>query len=129
MRIILFDGECSLCSGSVQFILKRDPKRYFQFASLQSDIGQKLLRQYSLPLNLDSLILIEDGKPFMESTAALKVCCYLKGAWKLLRGLLIIPAPIRDIIYKIIARNRYKWFGKKECSLLPLPEWKDRFLE
>ncbi|WP_042455499.1 thiol-disulfide oxidoreductase DCC family protein [Neobacillus dielmonensis] len=128
-RIILFDGVCNLCTGSVQFILKRDPNGSFQFASLQGDMGQKLLKQYNLPTSLNSFLLIEDGKPFMESTAALRVCLHLKGAWKLLGALLLIPRPIRDLLYKIIARNRYKWFGKRESCMLPLPEWKNRFLE
>lgn len=128
-RIILFDGVCNFCNSSVQFIIKRDPKVHFKFASLQGEIGQQLLNQHGLNSKMDSFVLIEDDNIFFESTAALRVCRKLKGGWKLLAGLFIVPSPLRNSIYKIIAKNRYKWFGKKDSCMLPRPEWRNRFLD
>lgn len=128
-RIILFDGVCNLCNSSVQFILKRDRKGQFGFASLQGEVGQKLIHKFGLNPDINSFVLIENEKVYLESTAALKVCKGLTGGWKLFAAFLIIPRPIRDVVYKIIANNRYKWFGKKESCMLPLPEWKNRFLD
>ncbi|MED4206472.1 thiol-disulfide oxidoreductase DCC family protein [Neobacillus mesonae] len=128
-RIILFDGVCNFCNSSVQFIIKRDPKGHFKFASLQGEIGQQLLNQHGLNSKMDSFVLIEDDNIFFESTAALRVCRKLKGGWKLLSGLFIVPSPLRNSIYKIIAKNRYKWFGKKDSCMLPRPEWRNRFLD
>lgn len=128
-RIILFDGVCNLCNSSVQFILKRDRKGQFGFASLQGEVGQKLIHKFGLNPDINSFVLIENEKVYLESTAALKVCKGLTGGWKLFTAFLIIPRPIRDVVYKIIANNRYKWFGKKESCMLPLPEWKNRFLD
>ncbi|WP_066398252.1 thiol-disulfide oxidoreductase DCC family protein [Neobacillus mesonae] len=128
-RIILFDGVCNFCNSSVQFIIKRDPKGHFKFASLQGEIGQQLLNQHGLNSKMDSFVLIEDDNIFFESTAALRVCRKLKGGWKLLAGLFIVPSPLRNSIYKIIAKNRYKWFGKKDSCMLPRPEWRNRFLD
>ncbi|MFZ7943293.1 MULTISPECIES: thiol-disulfide oxidoreductase DCC family protein [Bacillaceae] len=128
-RIILFDGICNLCNSSVQFIIKRDPKAKFKFASLQGQSGQELLEKYGLKTNLNSFIFIENEKIHMKSSAALRVGKQLNGAWKLVSIFFIIPPIIRDTLYNIIAKNRYKWFGKKETCLLPSPEWKNRFLE
>ncbi|MDF2858739.1 MAG: thiol-disulfide oxidoreductase family protein [Neobacillus sp.] len=128
-RIILFDGVCNLCNSSVQFIIKRDQLAKFQFASLQSEIGQKLLRKYDYNQDLNSFILIEDEKIYIKSSAALRVCMNLNGLWKYLSIFRIIPPSIRDYIYEIIAKNRYKWFGKQETCMIPTPEMKQRFLE
>lgn len=128
-RIILFDGVCNLCNSSVQFILKRDPEGMFHFASLQGEVGQKLVQKFGLRHDLNSFILIENEEIYLESTAALKVCKGLTGPWKLLAAFIVVPRPVRDMVYKTIAKNRYKWFGKKESCLLPLPQWKDRFLD
>lgn len=127
--IILFDGVCNLCNGSVKFILKRDRDGYFTFASLQGVAGQKLLLKYGLPADINSLVFIEDERIFVKSSAALKVCRHLKGFWPLLTIFRMIPPSIRDIFYDILANNRYKWFGKQESCLLPSQKWKDRFLE
>ena len=126
--IVLFDGECNFCDGSVQFIIKRDAAGYFKFASLQSPVGQALLKQYNIPTNLDSFILIEDGRVYSKSTAGLKVCRHLDGPWKLCYAARVIPAPIRNLVYNLIAKNRYKWFGKMEVCMLPTPEQRKRFL-
>jgi predicted DCC family thiol-disulfide oxidoreductase YuxK len=127
-KIVLFDGECHFCDQSVQFIIKRDPNANFKFASLQSDIGRQIIRDYSIPLHIDSLVLIEDKQFYIKSTAALRICKKLKGVWKIGVFFLLIPTPIRDLVYDLIAKNRYKWFGKKEVCEIPSPEIKKRFL-
>lgn len=127
-RIILFDGECNFCDQSVQFIIKRDLKRRFKFALLQSDIGRELLNKYDAPEDIDSFVLIDDNKCYFKSSAALRVCKNLKGAWKIPCVLLVVPKPIRDFFYGIIAKNRYKWFGKNESCMLPSSEERKRFL-
>lgn len=127
--IILFDGVCNLCNGSVQFILLRDKKDSFRFASLQSDFGQELLTKYNLPTNdFNSFLVIENGKVYKKSTGALRVARRLNAAWPLLFGFIIIPAFLRNAIYDLIAKNRYRWFGKKAECMLPRPEWKQKFL-
>jgi predicted DCC family thiol-disulfide oxidoreductase YuxK len=128
-RIILFDGVCNLCNSSVQFILKRDPNGYYKFASLQGECGQRLLKKHGLNTNLNSFVLIEDEKVYVKSSAALRVCSKLIGAWKMLSIFQILPPFFRDLIYDVVATNRYKWFGKRDSCMLPLPEWKQRFLE
>jgi predicted DCC family thiol-disulfide oxidoreductase YuxK len=127
--VVLFDGVCNLCSGSVQFILKRDRKKKFRFASLQSNSGQGFLQQLSLPAdNFNSFVLLENNKVYTRSTGALRICKLLGGGWGLLYAFIMVPRFIRDGIYNIIARNRYKWFGKKEECWLPTPELQERFL-
>jgi len=127
--VILFDGVCNLCSGSVQFILKRDKEKRFLFASLQSAYGQNLLKQFNLPAdNFNSFILYQDGNIFSKSTGALKMFQQLKG-WRWVKIFWVVPKFIRDAVYNVIANNRYKWFGKKEECWLPTLELKARFLE
>ncbi len=127
--IVLFDGVCNLCSGAVQFIIRRDPEGRFRFASLQSPLGEELLARFGIdPGLLDSVILVEGDRWSKESDAALRVARGLGGAWKALAVLRVIPRPIRDAVYRLIARNRYRWFGKKESCWLPTPELRERFL-
>lgn len=126
--IILFDGECNLCNSSVQFIIKRDSKSYFQFASFQGEVGKKLIEQHHIQ-DTDSFILIENNIPYYRSTAVLRVCKNLNKAWKLLSVFRIVPRPIRDFMYNRIANNRYKWFGRQESCMLPTPELRSRFLD
>lgn len=128
MSIILFDGECQLCDYSVQFIIKRDLNRHFKFASLQSDKGKKLLAQANAPQSIDSLTVITDGKYLRKSSAALFICKKLTGWWRFLYFFKIIPKPIRDRLYEVIASHRIKWFGEKTNCLLPSPEERSRFL-
>jgi predicted DCC family thiol-disulfide oxidoreductase YuxK len=128
--IILFDGVCNFCNASVQFILKRDPKGYFQFASQQSEAGQKLMKRYGLDREKnDSIFLIEGGEAYSHSTAAIRIAKHLKGSWKLLYNLIYIPRFLRDFGYDLIAKYRYRIFGKRESCMVPKPEWKERFLE
>ncbi|MEP6466538.1 MAG: thiol-disulfide oxidoreductase DCC family protein [Parafilimonas sp.] len=128
--IILFDGVCNLCTGSVQYVIKHDAKRIFRFASLQSSFAQKLLSTHNLPVHdFNSFILFEKNKFYTRSTAALLVAKKLKGSIKLFYVFIIVPKFIRDAVYKIIAKNRYKWFGKKNECWIPTPELKNLFLD
>jgi predicted DCC family thiol-disulfide oxidoreductase YuxK len=129
-RIVFFDGVCNLCNRSVQFIIRRDKKNKFRFASLQGKAGQAFLRRSNLPASAyNSFILTEDDKVFTRSTATLRVARNLPGAWKLLYAFIIVPPFIRDAVYNWIARNRYKWFGKKDECMIPSPGMKERFLD
>lgn len=128
VKIILFDGHCHFCSSTVQFIVKRDPNAHFKFAPLQSDVGKKLKKALHIPASDDSFILIQQNQHDTQSTAALKVAKYLSGGWKLFYIFIIIPRPIRNFIYRIIAKNRYKWFGKRDACFIPTEEIRQRFL-
>lgn len=127
-KIVLFDGECNFCNKSVQFIIKRDPTYYFKFASLQSNIGKKLLREYDIPSHIDSIVLIDNNRAYLESSAALRICKYLQGLWKIFYIFIIIPPPLRNFFYKTLAKLRYKWVSKENNCLLPTQEDKKRFL-
>lgn len=128
--IILFDGVCNLCAWAVRFIIERDPRGVFRFASLQSAAGQELMRKHGLnPSQLDSFVLVENDRAYSESTAALRVARRLSGAWPLFYGAMVLPRFVRDPLYKFIARNRYRWFGKKDSCLIPTPELRARFLD
>ena len=124
----MFDGECNFCDASVQFIIERDPEAYFRFAALQSEAGVELKKKYQISDQIDSFILIENGQVYKYSDGALKVCKHLKGLWKSLYLLKVVPRPIRNRVYKYIAKNRYRWFGKKEECMIPSPEVRERFL-
>jgi predicted DCC family thiol-disulfide oxidoreductase YuxK len=127
--VILFDGVCNFCNGAVNFTIKRDKRKTIKFAPLQSDTGKALLQQYGLPENdLRSFLFIENGKIYNRSTAALKVCRYLKNLWPLCYGLIVVPAFIRNAVYDFIAKNRYKWFGQKEECMIPDADTRARFL-
>ncbi|WP_058308121.1 thiol-disulfide oxidoreductase DCC family protein [Gracilibacillus massiliensis] len=128
-RIILFDGVCNFCSSSVQFIIKRDPNQKFQFASLQSDVGQQLISNYNVPKDIDSLVLIEGNRYYTKSTAALRIAKSLHRLYPLVSIFLLIPKIVRDRVYQIIAKNRYRWFGKKEHCMLPSPKDRERFID
>ncbi|MFJ7827288.1 thiol-disulfide oxidoreductase DCC family protein [Psychrobacillus sp. NPDC096623] len=126
--IILFDGECNFCDASVQFIIKRDPKGYFQFAAQQSEIGEELKRQYAIPEAMDSLVVVDQHKVYNSSDAALHITKHLSGLWGFLYVLKLVPKRLRDIVYKFVAKNRYAWFGKKDSCSIPSPEIRNRFL-
>jgi predicted DCC family thiol-disulfide oxidoreductase YuxK len=128
--VILFDGECNLCSGSVQFIIKHDPKHFFRFASLQSGFGQQVLEKYHLPAAaLGSFILLEKDIIYTKSAGALRVVKKLNRAWPLLYAFIIIPPFIRNALYDFVARNRYHWFGKKDVCWVPSPELSSLFID
>lgn len=128
--ILLFDGVCNLCNGTVQFVIERDPKAKVKFASLQSQFAKQQFQSHGIANNyLDSIVLLEAGKVFVKSTAALKLSRHMNGLWPLLQLLLIIPRPIRDVVYDWIARNRYGWFGKQGSCWIPTPALRGRFIE
>ena len=128
-KIILFDGVCNLCNGAVTFIIKRDKKDVFKFAALQSEIGRELISKFNIDTSkVDSIILIDGEKHYEKSSAALRIAKYLSGAYPLLFGFMVVPKFIRNAVYDYIARNRYKWFGKKESCMIPTAKLKDKFL-
>ena len=128
--IVLFDGVCNLCNGAVQFIINRDPQGRFSFASLQSAAGQARLREFGLSTEaFDTFVLLEGGNAYTRSTAALRIARQLPGAWRLLYALMIVPRPIRDWVYGLVARNRYRLFGRQDSCMMPTPELKAKFLE
>ena len=126
---ILFDGVCNFCDRSVNFIIKRDRNNRLLFAPLQSHAGRELAEQYGFQNDyLGSMVFVENGKAYTRSTAALRIAAYLGGAWPLLKILLLVPRFIRDAAYNLIARNRYKWFGKKETCMVPGPAIRAKFI-
>lgn len=129
-NILLFDGVCNLCNSIVRFTIKRDPKGKFKFASLQSESGQALLKQFGLPINdFDSFVFISNDQYFLKSSAGLHVLKELGGLWKLFYAFIIFPRPLRDFVYNIIAKTRYKIFGKRDICMVPTPTLMERFLE
>lgn len=126
---ILFDGVCNLCSSFVLFTIKRDPRALFKFASLQSEEGEKLQREFGIdPDNIKTIILVEDDKFYIKSDAALRIFKRLSGIWPFMYYFIYIPKPVRDFVYDLVANNRYRWFGKKSECMMPTPDLKKRFL-
>ncbi len=129
-HILLFDGICNLCISVVNFTIKRDAKEKFKFAALQSESGQELLKRFGLSTNdFDSFVFISGEKYFIKSSAGLHVLKELGGVWLLFYALIIFPRPIRDFIYGIVAKTRYRIFGKRDTCIIPTPEVKRRFLQ
>lgn len=130
-KILLFDGVCNLCNESVLKIIRYDNKDIFRFVSLQSDFGQQITNHLGIDTSkIDSVILYEPGVSYeIKSTAALNVMFEFGGIWKLTRVFGYLPEGFRNFIYDYIARNRYKWFGKKEQCMIPTPELKSKFLD
>ena len=127
--IILFDGICNFCNSSVNFIIKRDKKNYFKFSPLQSEYSKIILKQNNFPLeNFESIILFENNKIYQKSTAALRIAKQLSGLWKLSYMFIIFPSFISDFFYDIIAKKRYKYFGKRELCMIPDEKVKGKFL-
>jgi predicted DCC family thiol-disulfide oxidoreductase YuxK len=127
--IILFDGVCNFCNSTVNFIIRHDPNGYFKFAALQSEAGEKLLKEYRIDATkLDTLILIENGIVYTHSTAVLKIFQKLEGWYPILYDFTIIPLFIRDFLYHLFAKYRYKIFGKQETCHIPTKEELSRFL-
>lgn len=129
-KIILFDGVCNLCNSSVQFVIKRDKNKQFRYASLQSELGEKLLAERNIdPNQIDSIILIDPNVAYyIKSSAALEISKKLSGLWPLMSLFLFLPTGFRDFVYDFIAKNRYKWFGKQESCMLPTKEQQALFL-
>lgn len=127
--ILLFDGICNYCNSWVNFAIRNDKKAVLRFAPLQSATGHRLREQFGIPPETDSVIMIDNGKCYLYSDAALRMAKYLRWPARALYALIIVPRFLREFIYKLIARNRYKWFGKKETCMIPSPQVRDRFLE
>ena len=129
-QLVLFDGVCNFCNSSVLKIIKKDKKNIFLFASLQSEIGEEITTHFNINTKkLDSIILVESKTKFYsKSSAALKIINHFGGLWKLFSISWILPVSFRDFFYDYIAKNRYKWFGKKESCMIPTPEIKSKFI-
>lgn len=127
-RIIFFDGVCSLCNGFIDFILKRDQQQAFQFSSLQSEFALKTVPEHHQ--GLDTVVLLDQGKVYTSSTAVLRILFELGGLWNVFAMLAsIVPTTLRDIVYRFVAKNRYRLFGKKNSCRIPTPAEKNRFIE
>lgn len=126
--IVLYDSECRFCNYSIDFIMNRDPNRYFHFAHLSSDTGKQLINNLKIPSNIDSLILINGNQFYTESTAVLKISKKLNKAWPLFYPLIIVPKYFRDPLYRLIANNRYNLFGKAKSCKIPNSQDRKRFL-
>lgn len=129
-KLILFDGVCNLCNNSVQYVIKKDKKNTYLFAPLQGDIGQQIINTFDVDTaKTDSILLYTNGKLYSKSTAALKVAATLGFPTNMLSIFLIVPPFIRNWVYDFIAKNRYKWYGRKDACMIPTPELKSKFME
>lgn len=130
-EIIFFDGVCNLCNGAVNFIIDRDRKKHFFFASLQSDLAREKLQHSKVDVSkLDSIVLMKkNGELKEKSSAVLHIARHLSGGWPLLYVFMILPVFLRDLVYDFIAANRYKWFGRRDECRIPTPELRQRFLD
>lgn len=127
--VLLFDGVCNLCNGSVQFIIKHDKKALFRFASLQSTVGGYYLKQYGLPPEQrDTVVLIYNNIAYTQSDAVLQIAYLLGGWWQYARYLRFLPLAWRNWAYCVVAKNRYRWFGEKAQCMIPNPDIKERFI-
>jgi len=127
---VLFDGECNLCNATVQFIIRHDRKGVFRFASLQGAYGSSLLATLGMPyITPDTFLLQADGRVYLRSEAAVRTLRRLGLPWSLSYVFMILPTGLRDAVYEYVARNRYRWFGKRDTCYLPTPELRARFLD
>jgi predicted DCC family thiol-disulfide oxidoreductase YuxK len=127
--IVLFDGVCNVCDRLARFVIAHDPHARLRLAALQSDAGRRLLRAHGLREDdLDTFVLIENGRALVRSTAALRLMTLLGPPWSLLAAFRIVPRPLRDRVYDRVARNRYRWWGKRETCMVPTPDVRSRFL-
>jgi|ERR1700722_11125420 predicted DCC family thiol-disulfide oxidoreductase YuxK len=131
LPVLVFDGVCVLCSRSVQFVLRHNSTQQFHFATTQSETGRRLMLAHGFDPNRPaSVLLIENDAVFLESSAAIRVLRSFGGGWKILAALIwTVPRPLRDALYRAIAKRRYRWFGKRESCYLPTPENRSRFLD
>jgi predicted DCC family thiol-disulfide oxidoreductase YuxK len=128
-NVVLFDGVCNVCSSTVNFIIDRDRRGRFKFASLQSEAGRRLCKEYGIPLELDSMALVQNGKAYVESDAVLRIAKELDGAWPVVFSLALLPKSLRNRAYRYFASHRYEWFGKTEMCRVPTADILQRFLE
>ena len=129
-EIVLFDGVCNFCEASVNFIIKHDRRARFRFTPLQSEVGGEIQRRYNLdPSALDTLVLVERGKLYTKSTAALRVARRLSGVYPVFYAMIVVPPFVRDFLYDWFARRRYRWFGRKDECMAPTADIRERFLD
>jgi predicted DCC family thiol-disulfide oxidoreductase YuxK len=129
LAVVLFDGVCNLCNGIVRFVIARDPRAHFQFAALTSAAAERALASARVTGPLpDSLVLIDEGAVFTRSDAALRMARRLTFPWPVVYGLIVLPRPVRDWAYDVVARYRYRWFGRQDSCMVPTPLIRDRFL-
>jgi predicted DCC family thiol-disulfide oxidoreductase YuxK len=127
--IVLFDGVCNFCNASINFVIEHDKAGYFKFAPLQSETGEQLMAKHGIDtIETDSVILVEDEKVYTHSTAALRIARKLDGLWSWFYAFIVVPKPIRDFFYKLLAKNRYRLFGRQDACMIPTPEVRARFL-
>lgn len=128
--LLVFDGVCNLCNASVDFIIKHDPDKRIKFVAAQTERGRRVLDSLGIDSeSFDSVLFVENDRVHIKSTAVLRVAGHLAGAWRWLTLLLLIPKPIRDRVYGLIARNRHRWFGQRDTCRLPTQDFQDRFLQ
>jgi predicted DCC family thiol-disulfide oxidoreductase YuxK len=128
--LVLFDGVCNLCNGVVQFVIAHDPHGRFQFGALQSAAARRVIERHGAPDPLpDAIVLVEDGRLYTRSTAALRIARRLTFPWPLAALFLAVPRPLRDWAYAVVAGRRYRWFGRRETCMVPTPELRARFIE
>jgi len=128
--VIVFDGVCNLCNSWVRFILTRDRARRYRFVSMQSLVGRRLLAEHGFdPDDPVSFLLLDNGLPSADSDAIIRVIASLGGIWRLAALGCAVPRGVRDRLYRVLARNRYRWFGRRSACMAPAPEFADRFLD
>jgi predicted DCC family thiol-disulfide oxidoreductase YuxK len=126
--VVLFDGVCNVCNSAVNFIIDRDRRGQFRFASLQSEAGRRLCKKYGIPLELDSIALIQGDRAYVESAAVVRIAKDLDGLWPVLFSLVVLPRALRDRAYRYFAAHRYEWFGRAESCRVPTADVLQRFL-
>jgi predicted DCC family thiol-disulfide oxidoreductase YuxK len=128
--VLLFDGMCNLCTGAVGFVLAHEAEATLRFAPIQSPAGARLMRDFGFdPADAKTFVLIADRRIYVRSDAAVRLARYLRGMWKLLGLIRVVPRPVRDFVYDLVARNRYRWFGRRDACMVPTRELKARFVE
>ena len=127
--IVLFDGVCNFCNATVNFVIEHDKAGYFKFAPLQSEVGEELVEKHGIDTtDTDSVIVIENERAYTHSSAALRIAKRLDGIWSLAYAFIIVPKPIRDLVYRVFAKYRYRMFGKQDACMIPTPDIRARFL-
>lgn len=126
--VVLFDGVCNFCNRMVRFAIRHDPGARLRFAPLQSNAGRELLRQYGVSPDADTVVFIDKGRAYTYAAAAIRICRHLRWPVKILYALILVPRFISEPVYKWVARNRYRWFGRKETCMVPTEEVRNRFL-
>jgi len=128
--VLLIDGHCNMCHGLAKFVVGRDKRAVFRFASLQSELGRRLLQEGGMPEDaLETFVMVDNGKYYTKSTAALRIGRKLGWPWSVAYPAIVVPRFVRDRVYRFVARRRYRWFGRSESCLLPTPDMRSRFLE